>query len=148
MICLIPMSSLLITLGLSKRLKKMAIFVHIIALGAIMANALAATIKISLFILSCLHYWLTVRRLKAKHYIIKYTEALGWELSEGGDFAPIEILASTVITTHALFLHFKFRSHAQSCKSSHKKFLLVLNDELDDEEYRWLVVKLKTTAIK
>ncbi|MDD5267536.1 MAG: hypothetical protein PHO08_10460 [Methylococcales bacterium] len=126
----------------------MVIFVHIIALGAIMANALAATIKISLFILSCLHYWLTVRRLMAKHYAIKYTEALGWELSKGGDFAPIEILASTVITTRALFLHFKYRSPAQSWKFSHKKLLLVLNDALDDEDYRWLVVKLKTTAIK
>jgi len=97
------MSSLLIKLGLSKRLKKLVILVHIIAFGAIMANALGATMKISLFTLNCLHYWLTVRRLKAKYYTIKYSEALGWELSEGGDFAPIEILASTVITTHALF---------------------------------------------
>ena len=140
------MSSLLIKLGLSKRLKKLAILVHIIALGAITANALATTIKISLFTLSCLYYWLIVRRLKAKYYTIKYTEALGWELSEGGDFAPIEILASTVITTHALFLHFKYRSQAQSLKFGRKKFLLVLNDALDDEDYRWLVVKLKTTT--
>ena len=142
------MFSLFIKLGLSKRLKKLVILVHIIAFGAIMANALAATMKISLFTLNCLHYWFTVRRLKAKCYTIKYTEALGWELSEGGDFAPIEILASTVITTHALFLHFKYRSQAQSLKFSHKKFLLVLNDALDDEDYRWLVVKLKTTTIK
>ena len=142
------MSSLLIKLGLSKRLKKLVILVHIIALGAILANALATNMKISLFTLSCLHYWLTVRRLKAKYYTIKHTEALGWELSGGGDFAPIEILASTVITTHALFLHFKYRSQAQSLKISHKKFLLILNDALDDEDYRWLVVKLKTTTIK
>ena len=142
------MSSLIIKLGLSKRLKKLVILVHIIALGAIMANALATTMKISLLTLSCLHYWLSVRRLKAKYYTIKYTEALGWELSEGGDFAPIEILASTVITTHALFLHFKYRSQAQSLKFSRKKFLLVLDDALDDEDYRWLVVKLKTTTIK
>ena len=74
-----------------------------------MANALAFTIKISLFALIGIHCWLTVRRLKAKHYTIKYTEALGWEVSEGGDFASVEILKSTVITTFALFLHFKYQ---------------------------------------
>ena len=133
----------------SKRLKKLVIFVHMLALGASMANALAVAIKISLFTLLCLHCWLTIRRLNAEHYTIKHTEALGWEVSDGCDFASVEILKSTVITTFVLFLHFKHSStQAQSWKPSHKKTLLVLIDALTEEDYRCLIVRLKTTEIK
>jgi len=141
-------SSLLLTIKPSKRLKKTVIFVHTLALGASMANALVLTIKISLFALICMHCWLTVRRLNAEHYTIKHTEALGWEVSDGCGFASVEILKSTVITTFALFLHFKHNSQAQSWKPGHKKTLLVLNDALAGEDYRCLIVKLKTTALK
>jgi hypothetical protein len=141
-------AALLLAIKPSKRLKKMVVFIHVLALATSMANALAFTVKISLCALIGAHYWLSVRRLNAGHYTIKHTEALGWELSEGSDFASIEILKSTVITTFALFLHFKYRSQAQSMKFAHKKTLLVLSDALADEDYRCLIVKLKTTAIK
>lgn len=139
---------LLLTIKSSKRLKKMVVIVHTLALGASMVNALAFAIKISLLTLICIHCWLTVRRLNAEHYTIKHTEALGWEVSEGCDFASIEILKSTVITTHTLFLHFRHASQSQSWKPGYKKTLLVLNDALAEEDYRCLVVRLKTTAIK
>jgi hypothetical protein len=140
--------ALLFALKPSKRLIRMVLFVHTIALGASMANALAFAIKISLCTLICLHCWLTVRRLNAEHYTIKHTEALGWEVSEGFDFASVEILKSTVITTFALFLHFKHSSQGQSWKPGHKKTLLVLNDALAEDDYRCLIVKLKTTTTK
>jgi hypothetical protein len=141
-------SSLLLTIKPSKRLNKMVIFVHTLALAASMTNALALSSKVSLFALIGIHCWLTVRRLSAEHYTIKHTEALGWERSEGSGFASIEILKSTVITTQALFLHFKHTTQAQSWKSAHKKTLLIFNDALAEEDYRCLIVKLKTTAIK
>ena len=141
-------SALLLTLNPSKRLKKWVIFVHIIALGASVANALVFAIKISLFACIGMHCWLTVRRLNTEHYAIKHTEALGWEVSEGGDFAPVEILKSTVITPFVLFLHFKYSYQAQTGKPGDKKSLLVLCDALNEEDYRCLIVKLKTTAIK
>jgi hypothetical protein len=141
-------AALLLVLKPSNRLKNIVIFIHTLALVASMVNSLALSIKVSLFALIGMHCWLTVRRVNADHYIIKHTEALGWELSEGCDFASIEILKSTVITTFALFLHFKYRSQAQSWKSANKKTLLVLNDALADEDYRCLIVKLKMTAIK
>jgi hypothetical protein len=140
-------SGLLITLRPSRRLKKWVIFVHTMAFVASMANALAFAIKISLCTLICIYGWWTVSRLNNERHTIKYTEALGWEVSEGGDFATIEILKSTVITTQILFLHFKQRFQAQSWKYGHKKTLLVSSDALDEEEYRCLIVKLKTTAI-
>ncbi len=141
-------TTLLLTLKPSKRIKKMVIIIHILALCASLANTLDFAIKISLFALIGIHYWLAVRRLNAEHYTIKHTEAFGWEVSEGCDFASVEILKSTVITTFALFLHFKQNSLAQSWKSVHKKTLLVLNDALASEDYRYLIVKLKTTVIK
>jgi hypothetical protein len=139
---------LLLTLNPSKRLKRWVIFVHIIALGACIANALVFTIKISLFACIGIHCWLTVLRINNKHDAIKHTEALGWEVSEGGDFAPVEILRSTVITPFALFLHFKFSHQTQTGKPGDKKTLLILRDALNEEDYRCLIVKLKTTAIK
>ena len=141
-------TALLLTLKPSKRLLWMVLFVHTIALGASMANALPFVIKISLFTLICLHCWLTVRHLNTEHYTIKHTDTLGWEVSEGFDFASVEILKSTVFTTVALFLHFKYDSQVQSWKPGHKKTLLVVNDALAEEDYRCLIVKLKTTAIK
>jgi hypothetical protein len=141
-------TTLLLTLKPSKRIKKMVIIIHIVALCASLANTLAFAIKISLFALIGIHYWLAVRRLNVEHYTIKHTEAFGWEVSEGYDFASVEILQSTVITTFALFLHFKQNSLAQSWKSAHKRTLLVLNDALAAEDYRYLIVKLKTTVIK
>ena len=141
-------SSLLLTIKSSNRLKNMLIFVHMLAFGASMANALAFAIKISLFTVICLHCWLTVRRLNNEHNIIKYTEALGWEVSKGRDFVSVTILKSTVITTKALFLHFKQNSQTQSWQPVYKKTLLVLSDALAEEDYRCLIVKLKTTAIK
>jgi len=141
-------AALLLTLKPSKRIKKMVIIIHILALGASIANTLVFAIKISLFVLIGIHCWLAVRRLNTEHYTIKHTDAFGWEVLDGQDFASIEILKSTVITTFALFLHFKHKSQAQSWKSGHKKTLLVLNDALTAEDYRYLIVKLKTTVIK
>ncbi|UOA10793.1 hypothetical protein KKZ03_11105 [Methylobacter sp. S3L5C] len=121
---------------------------HLLALVASIANALGFTIKISLCALIGLHYWLTVRRLRSENHTIKYTEALAWELSKGEGFAAIEILKSTVITTQTLFLHFKYRSQPPSIMLADKKMLLILSDALAEEDYRYLIVKLKTTAIK
>ena len=141
-------SGLLLTIKPSRRLNKTVVFIHTLALGAGMANALAFAVKIGLVILICGHCWLTVRRLNAEHYILKHTDASGWQLSEGNDFTSIEVLKSTVMTTRALFLHFKYATQIQSWAVSHKKTRLILNDALTDEDYRRLIVKLKTTAIK
>jgi len=100
-------TTLLLALKPSRRFKKILVVIYVLALISSIANALGFAIKISLCVLIGLHYWLTVKRLGAENYTIKYTEALAWELSKGEGFAAIEILKSTVITTQTLFLHFK-----------------------------------------
>ncbi len=141
-------AALLLALKPSRRLKKMLVFIHVLALATGLANSLGFAIKISLCALIGLHCWLTVRRLDTENHTIKYAEALGWELSTGDGFVSIEILKSTVITTFALFLHFKYKSQPPSIRMADKKTLLILSDALAEEDYRCLIVKLKTTAIK
>ena len=141
-------ATLLLALKSSRRFKKILAFIHVVALVSSIANALDFSIKISLCLLIGLHYWLTVRRWSAENYTIKHTDALAWELSKGDGFTAIEILKSTVITTQTLFLHFKYRSQSPSIKLADKKTLLILSDALAEEDYRYLIVKLKTTAIK
>lgn len=136
--------ALLLTLKPSKRLKQIVVVVHILALGACIANILAIAVKIGLVAIICLHLWLAVRRLNAEQPTIKYTETFDWEISEGHDFVPIEILKSTVITTCVLFLHFKQRSRNGFRKPGAKKTVLVLKDMLTEDDYRSLTVKLKT----
>ncbi len=141
-------AALQLTLKPSRRLVKWVVFVHTFALATAMANALILIMKISFCALIGISCWLTIKRINAEHYTIKYTEALGWELLEKGSFASIDILKSTVITTQALFLHFKYGAQGRSWRSRYKNTLLVLNDALADEDFRYLIVKLKTTAIK
>jgi len=111
---------------------------HVLALGSSIANALPLAIRLSLSAGICLHLWFSMKRLTRKTYSIKHTEAFGWEIADGNDFESIQILNSTVITTFAIFLHFN--------KNTHKQSLLILNDALTEDDYRRLIVRLKTAG--
>lgn len=140
---------LLLTIKSSNRLRRLVILIHTIAVGASLSTDLVLAIKISLCLFICINGWLTLRRIHSEEYTIKHTEALGWEIAKNKcDFVQVDILKSTVITTFALFLHFKFAPHAQSWSSKNKNSLLILSDTLCEHEYRCLIVKLKTTVIK
>jgi hypothetical protein len=65
---------------------------------------------------------------------------LGWELADGNDYQPIQILNSTVITVFAIFLHFN--------KNAHKQAVFIANDTLSEDDYRSLIVRLKTAGKK
>lgn len=132
--------SLLFELKPSKRLKRLLIVIHALALGSSIANALPITIKLALLTGICMHLRFTTKHLTSEQYKIKHTEALGWEISDGNDFEPIQILNSTVITVFAIFLHFTNNAHKQS--------VLIVNDALSEDDYRRLIVRLKTAAKK
>ena len=145
-------TSFLLTFKPSSRLKYLLVFVHVMALLAGIGNALPLMVKISLCILIGMHFWMIVRYLKVSNYSISYSEALGWRFSEGGNFASISILKSTVATTLGLVLHIKYQDQDQLQHlfwlSDHKKTLLILSDALSEKDYRSLIVKLRTCAIK
>ena len=138
---------LLLTCHPSKLLRRMVVLLYLLALVASIANGLNLFIKMSLFIFIILYFQIGVRRLNDINYRIKYSDALGWALSAGGEFVPIDISRSTVITTQMLFLHFNYVSN-QPKRLFNKQTLLILNDQLTVEDYRSLIVKLKMTVIK
>ena len=113
-------------------------------MGSSIANALPITVKLALLTGIFLHLWFVINRLKNEQYKIKQSEALGWavlsEGSNGHDFEPIQILNSTVITVFAIFLHFN--------KNARKQAVLIVNDALSEDDYRRLIVRLKTTDKK
>jgi toxin CptA len=138
-------ASLLLAIKPSHHLKALIIITHALALGASIANDLDLAFKLGLITVISLQGWLTIKRLKNEAYTIKYTEALGWQLSKDQDLVSIEILNSTIVTTFAIFLHYKERSPSNFKTPRAKRTRLILNDALSDEDYRCLLVKLKIT---
>jgi len=146
--------SLLLKLKPSLHLKRIIGVVHMLALCACISNSLSIALKCAIFAAIAIHFCWLVRRLHNTEQTIKYTEALGWEISQGNNMETVNILPSTVITVFATFLHIKsqnkdsFRTIFRGINSANKKTILILSDSLDEGEYRCFIVKLTTTAIK
>lgn len=129
---------LLLSLRCSQKLTALLITLHVLAIAASISNALPGLIKATLCLTISLHFYWQLNRLKNQYYTLKYSEAFGWELSEGSDFIAIDILGSTVMTTFVVFLHYKKAS-------GRKRVLIIFHDALEEEDYRCFIVKLKTT---
>jgi hypothetical protein len=119
----------------SKKLQRLVIVIHLIALGASVVNALPLVVKLAIAILIGLYFKINFPQLKIEQRKIRYTEKLGWEISDGGDFEAVEILKSTVVTTAFIFLQMQ-----------QKSTILIANDALREDDYRQLIVKLKMTV--
>ncbi|MCX7098938.1 MAG: hypothetical protein NTV43_13630 [Methylococcales bacterium] len=144
-----PEPSLTFTIKPSRRLNTLLIIAHLLALGASIANALPLAVKIGLFVGIASHGWWLVRRRDNPAYTIKYSGGLAWQLVEGNDSVLIDIVESTVITRVALFLHFRQTGQTvQSWRPVALQTRLILNDALAGDDYRALIVKLKTSATK
>ncbi|MGZ5051217.1 MAG: protein YgfX [Methylobacter sp.] len=123
----------------SKRLMQLLAVIHALAIGASIANALPAAVQLMLVAGVATHlYWLN-QRIKAEQYSIKHSDALGWEIRDNDEFKPVQILGSTVITTFAIFLHISADGRKQS--------LIIVNDALSADDYRRLIVRLKTAGL-
>ncbi len=114
-------TNLVLSIKPSMILRKLIVFIHGLAFVASMINSLVFSVKVSLCVVVSIHCWIILKRLSSLKHIERYTEALGWQLSEGQDFVPIDVLNSTVITTKVLFLHFNYRSQGSLKKPASKK---------------------------
>ncbi|MGZ8160053.1 MAG: protein YgfX [Methylobacter sp.] len=132
--------SLSVELQPSRRLKQVLVTMHLLALASSIANALPVIVKLAMVIGIGLHHYFVLARLKSDQYVIKHSETSGWEIASDNDFKPIQILNSTVITLFAIFLHFN--------KNAHKQSVLIVNDALNEDDYRRLIVRLKTANKK
>jgi hypothetical protein len=119
----------------SKKIRHLLIVIHVLALGAGIANTLPFVLKLGIAALIGLNFRLNFHRLKIERRKIKYTEKLGWEISDGDDFETVEILKSSVITATFIFLQMQ-----------DKPTVLIASDALSEDDYRQLIVKLKITA--
>lgn len=133
-------SPLLLELQPSTRLRWLLTAMHLLALIASIANALAVIVKLVLVVGIGLHLYFLLTRLKNEQYTIRHSEASGWEIADGDEFRPIQILDSTVIALPAIFLHYK--------KNAQKQSVLIANDALSEDNYRRLIVRLKTADRK
>ena len=140
--------NLLLTFKRSKLLKQYFLCLHALVFVAAIANDLALLIKLALATSVILHTGFFLYRRQKSMTAIKYTEAMGWEISTGNGFMPIDVLKSTVITTQALFLHYKIKSNLLILNRWRKRVFLVVCDMLSDQDYRYLLVKLRMTGIK
>lgn len=124
---------LILNLTSSPRLNRLLMLLHLLALIACVANALAMPIKILIFVTVMVHgYWLKQQLLKPQP-VIQHSSEQGWQI----DGQPMQINASTVISTLAIFLHYTVAGKRQH--------LLIANDALNTDGYRQLIVRLKTT---
>ena len=139
---------LLIECTASKRLIRYVWFLHTIVLQAIIFNGLALIVKLILGLLVLVHLKFALRPSQNSTVIIRYTESTGWGFLVDNVFKPIDVLKSTVITTQALFLHFKIKSNVLILNRWRKRVFLVVCDMLSDQDYRYLLVKLRMTGIK
>ncbi len=110
---------------------------HAMALAACVLNSLPVFIKLALFTAITIHGYFEFKRLSTEQHQIEQFET-NWQLGDGKSFVDIQILPSTVITTVAIFLQFKKDDNA-------KGTLLVFSDALAEDDYRCLIVRLKTT---
>jgi toxin CptA len=99
--------------------------------------------KVFLLALITVSLWRIVNQLKKTLLVLTHTNPVGWELSLNHHVAAIQILPSTVMTKWAVFLH--FTDHPKNQFWPRKKSLLILSDSLNEENYRQLVVRLKTS---
>jgi toxin CptA len=136
---------LILKLKPSKRLKRISVAAHLLALAAGWANALPTIYKIALATAIVAHLYVAVKRLNKRQTEIKYTDASGWEIADDNEFESVTILNSTVLTIYAIWLHVK-RHAIFGFFGRANRAILIASDALAEDDYRRLIVKLKTTV--
>lgn len=125
----------------STRLRHYLILIHVLALVACLANALAMLYKMLLLGVVIMHFRFSWRKyINSRHLAIRHSDVAGWEVLLGHRYEPIKVLGSTVTTTFAIFLHFTGHNNA-------RHNAIILNDALFADDYRQLLVRLKTAGV-
>lgn len=107
---------------------------HALALAAALIAGLAWPLKLVVVFLVVYDGWQHCRHLKHENRTLHYSDQAGWRMEQGAEVEPIEIMASTTLTTKIIFLHLK-----------HKPAQIIASDAMEESEYRYLLVKLKLT---
>lgn len=123
----------------SKLLQQGLIISHSIASLAVLLAVLPMVVKVGLLAWIALHFMALHKHLRRQSEMFRYTDAKGWEVLVDEQVKSINVLASSVITTKMVVLHYQCAS--QRC------YFVVVYDALSEECYRQFVVCLKTTGL-
>ena len=132
---------LLLELKPSKRLIRMLVSAHGLALVACAISYIPMAFKLAGLAVIGVHLYIAIKHFNREHFKIRHSEAFAWEVQGENGFESVQILHSTVISLFAVILHIKR-------KTAPKQTILVLSDALSEDAYRHLIVKLKTTVTK
>lgn len=119
----------------SGRLKIALITAHGLALSAAGISAAPLVVKFLLAVVISVHLFVAINKHWKQHHLIRYSTESGWEV----DDEAVTIIASTVVTPFAIWLHYK-------SLTARKKALLIVHDAMPDPEFRQLIVKLKISG--
>ena len=143
---------LLLTAKPSLRLKYIRQALYLFALIACLDNSLPESYRIILLLLIVTNYFFMINRHKDQQCVIQYDDVNGWQIKIDNQLLSVKILPSTLINNYALFLHLEIvenSTHIQSIVDSllgrNKKSIVIMSDSLSNDDYRQLIVKLKTT---
>ena len=119
--------------NISKRFTWFLRVLYIWAIFSCFTNDLSVGLQLGLAVVVLLHF---VYLKPFKKTVLTHTET-GWQIVEARQMINIDVLPSTVICPFAVFLHFK--------QDDSFKTLLIMSDALLPEDYRRLIVRLKTS---
>ncbi|PKM12458.1 MAG: hypothetical protein CVV13_05410 [Gammaproteobacteria bacterium HGW-Gammaproteobacteria-3] len=120
--------------------QRLLVFVHLMAVTALMLSALALIYKAVLMVsilISGGYYYRTFGRTGTLTF--RYTDAFGWEQWVNNEFKTIRPLKSTVLTPQVIVLHYQM--------DDKPKYLAIFNDALNPESFRQLSVQLKIAGL-
>ncbi|MFZ2726400.1 MAG: protein YgfX [Methylococcaceae bacterium] len=142
-----------VTVKPSKRLNQLLLLLYGLAAIASVLNTLPLLTQFFLLCFLWLQYQLSYQHLAKQSLTLCYSQNVGWQFLENNEFIAIEILKSSVITSVALFLHFKKRDLPThpfkklfAVWQNPDKTIVIVYDALNAEDYRKLIVWLKITA--
>jgi len=122
-----------LTLQPSTRFRQLLIIIHLLALIASLSNSLAWPIKLAVFFAVIGHGYRQNQQIKRPLPSVQHTTEKGWQI----DGMAVTILPSTVVTPWLIFLHFR--------RNLQRHTLLIPQDALSGDEFKQLIVRLKTT---
>lgn len=120
----------------------MTVCVHALAAAACLFNALPIILReigFALVAISLLQT-LILNRRAFRSIELHYSDAGGWTMRSGEELLPVELSISTVSTSWAVVLHYRF-------PLQNKQTLLIFHDSVAAEEYRKLKVALRIALI-
>jgi len=119
------------------------VLLHIAAIFAAIQNGLNISAKMTLIFMILISLFVYLKRESQFYSVyIRYGITNGWEIAfSENKFSAVEILPSTVVSSHLIVLHFKQPQHL-------KQTLFILKDALVGDEYRKLMVQLRIVGLK